>query len=60
MNKKPYIISALIGTVIGSAFGYWMSRIYIETHLSNEALQQENTELRRIIFEQHQRYYETP
>ena len=55
--NKPYIISAVIGIAIGSAFGYWMSRLYIETHLSNEALQQENKELRRIIFEQHERYY---
>jgi len=56
MNKS-YIISAAVGIVIGSAFGYWMSRLYVETHLSNEALRQENKELRRIIFEQHERYY---
>ena len=56
MNKS-YIISAVVGIVIGSAFGYWMSRLYVETHLSNEALRQENKELRRIIFEQHERYY---
>jgi membrane protein YqaA with SNARE-associated domain len=60
MNNRYYIISALIGTAIGCCFGYWMSRVYVETHLSNDALQRENTELRRIIFEQHQRYYETP
>jgi membrane protein YqaA with SNARE-associated domain len=57
MNNKSYIISAAIGIMIGSAFGYWMSRLYIETHLSNESLRQENQELRRIIFEQHERYY---
>jgi membrane protein YqaA with SNARE-associated domain len=60
MNRKPYIIAALIGIVIGSAFGYWMSRIYVQTHLTNEALRQENKQLRTIIFEQHQRYHETP
>jgi membrane protein YqaA with SNARE-associated domain len=55
--NKPYIISAAVGITIGCVFGYWMSRLYVETHLSNEALRQENKELRRIIFEQHERYY---
>jgi membrane protein YqaA with SNARE-associated domain len=55
--NKPYIISAAVGITIGCVFGYWMSRLYVETHLSNEALRQENKELRRIIFDQHERYY---
>lgn len=52
-------IASVAGIVIGSIIGYFVARAMLDEYTSCEQLKQENKQLRQIIFEQHQRYYET-
>lgn len=57
MNAKK--ISAIVGIVIGCIIGYLISQAMLDDYEAGEQMKQENKHLRQIIFEQHQRYYET-
>ena len=57
MNKLK--ISAIAGIVIGCIIGYFIARSLLDDYDAYEQIKQENKHLRQIIFEQHQRYYET-
>lgn len=52
-------ISSIIGIVIGCIIGYFVSQALIDDYEACEQIKQENKQLRQIIFEQHQRYYES-
>lgn len=52
-------ISSIAGIVIGCIIGYHVARVMCNEYESCEQLKQENKQLRQILFEQHQRYYET-
>jgi uncharacterized membrane-anchored protein YhcB (DUF1043 family) len=52
-------ISSIIGIVIGCIVGYLIAQSMLDDYEACEQIKQENKQLRQIIFEQHQRYYET-
>lgn len=52
-------ITSIAGIVIGCIIGYFVSQALIDDYETCEQIKQENKQLRQIIFEQHQRYYET-
>jgi hypothetical protein len=52
-------ISSIIGIVIGCIVGYLIAQALVDDYEACEQIKQENKHLRQIIFEQHQRYYET-
>lgn len=57
MNKLK--ISSIAGIVIGCIIGYFVSQALLDDYEACEQLKQENKQLRQILFEQHQRYYES-
>lgn len=52
-------IASFAGIVIGCIIGYFVAQALCNEYESCEQLKQENKQLRQILFEQHQRYYET-
>lgn len=56
---KTSRIASIIGIIAGCIIGYFVSRSMLDDYKSCEQLKQENKHLRQILFEQHQRYYET-
>jgi hypothetical protein len=50
-------ISSIVGIILGCIIGYFASRALLDQYESCEQIKQENKHLRRILFEQHQRYY---
>jgi hypothetical protein len=52
-------ISSIAGIVIGCIIGYFVSQALLDDYEACEQIKQENKQLRQILFEQHQRYYET-
>lgn len=52
-------ITSIAGIVIGCIIGYFVSQALIDDYEACEQIKQENKQLRQIMFEQHQRYYET-
>jgi len=51
--------ASIIGIIGGCIIGYFVSRSLLDDYQSCEQLKQENKLLRKIIFEQNKRYYET-
>jgi len=52
-------ITSIAGIVIGCVIGYFVSQALVDDYEACEQIKQENKQLRQIIFEQHQRYYES-
>lgn len=57
MNKLK--IASIAGIIIGCIIGYFVSQALLDNYEACEQMKRENKQLRQIIFEQHQRYYET-
>jgi hypothetical protein len=57
MNKLK--IASFAGIMIGCIIGYFVSQALLDDYEACEQMKRENKHLRQIIFEQHQRYYET-
>ncbi len=53
-------IYSIVGCIIGCIIGYMIAQAVLDDYDACKQMKQENKELRQIIFEQHQRYYETP
>lgn len=52
-------IASIAGIIIGCILGYFVAQSMLDDYEACEQIKQENKHLRQIIFEQHQRYYET-
>lgn len=57
MNKLK--IASIAGIMIGCLIGYFVAQTMLDDYEACEQIKHENKHLRQIIFEQHQRYYET-
>lgn len=52
-------IASIASIIIGCIIGYFVSQAMLDDYEACEQIKQENKQLRQIMFEQHQRYYET-
>ena len=56
---KTIQIYSIAGIIIGCIIGYFVAQSLLDDYEACEQIKQENKQLRQILFEQHQRYYET-
>lgn len=52
-------ITSIARIVIGCIIGYFVAQTMLDDYEACEQIKHENKQLRQIIFEQHQRYYES-